>query len=108
MDVNAKILFLNPPYFAKKGHVVYKEQGGGIGFTKLGNIREAKKRPILDMLHSVQICEDEGFTSDVFDDQYSPSDGFEEFIDQIEDLNQYDYVFIRTALPTIHSIRRSV
>lgn len=103
MGVNTKILFLNPPYFTKKGHVVYKEQGGGIGFTKLGNIREAKKRPILDMLHSVQICEDEGFTSDVFDDQYSPSDDFEEFIDQIEDLNQYDYVFIRTALPTIHN-----
>jgi hypothetical protein len=90
MDVNTKILFLNPPYFAKKGHVVYKEQGGGIGFTKLGNIREAKKRPILDMLHSVQICEDEGFTSDVFDDQYSPSDGFEEFINHIDSNLQSD------------------
>ena len=92
MDVTTKILFLNPPYFAKKGHVVYKDCGGGIGFTQSGNIREAKKRPILDMLHSVQICEDEGFTSDVFDDQYSPSDSFEEFIDQIEDLNQYNFI----------------
>jgi radical SAM superfamily enzyme YgiQ (UPF0313 family) len=87
----------------KENHVVYKDQGGGIGFTKLGDVHKAKKRPILDMLYSVQICEDAGFSVDIHDDQYSPSSTMESFISKINNIKDYKYIFIRTSLPTIYN-----
>ncbi len=83
MKKNEKILFVNHHYLMKENHVVYKDQGGGIGFTKLGDVYKAKKRPILDMLYSVQICEDLGFSVDIYDDQYLPSSTMESFISKI-------------------------
>lgn len=68
-----------PPYL-KKNRVVLKDHGGGIGYSKRGDKFKARKTPILDLLYGYQIINKMGLDTIIADDQYMPSENFEDFI----------------------------